>query len=273
MNAKIAILLSTYNGEKYLKMQIQSLLEQDFKEWYLYIRDDGSTDRTVDIIEEFCKIHTNIYFISDGKNKGAAISFMYLLSIVEADYYMFCDQDDFWFKNKISTLYKTMDKNAITPELIFSDAKVTNEYLDIIDDSFWNYNKVSPNLLLEKPEYIAVYNSTPGCTMMFNRALKEHLQDYGEKVYMHDWYVMIKAAQVGVLKCVCQPLMAYRQHQNNVLGARKVEWRERFAKLLKVKKTIKEQIQIFQFCNKYCNINLLNFYVLKFKFNILRFKK
>lgn len=99
---KVVILMSTYNGEEYLESQIKSILNQTYKKWQLYIRDDGSTDNTVNIIEKYCALDPRINFYNENSrnNVGVVHSFMELLENVEADYYMFSDQDDFWLKNR-----------------------------------------------------------------------------------------------------------------------------------------------------------------------------
>ena len=107
----LAILMSTFNGEKYLKEQIDSLLNQEYEAFDIYIRDDGSTDQTVSILENYEHIYPNIYLLKDTQgNIGVFKSFMYLLSQVHADYYMFCDQDDVWLSNKISMSMKRMNE-------------------------------------------------------------------------------------------------------------------------------------------------------------------
>ena len=102
----IAILMSTYNGERYLREQIDSLLNQTYKDWKLYIRDDGSTDETISIIESYVNDYPDLIVLlkDDLGNLGSARSFMRILSVVDADYYMFCDQDDVWLPNKVKDL-------------------------------------------------------------------------------------------------------------------------------------------------------------------------
>jgi rhamnosyltransferase len=97
----IAILLATYNGGQYLMEQLDSLLQQTCQEWTLYIHDDGSTDNTYDILREYSQKHSNIYVLEYESQRGAMGNFLSLLQRVEADYYMFCDQDDVWLKQKV----------------------------------------------------------------------------------------------------------------------------------------------------------------------------
>ena len=273
---QIAILLSTYNGELYLEQQIESIITQDYKNWKLFIRDDRSQDSTKEIIKKYSEKYNNIYFIEEDCNKGAALSFMHLLSLIDSDYYMFCDQDDIWYDNKISTVFnilKETNNDQKKPVLVFSDSKVVDQDLRIIHDSFWNYNKIFPKLILSQPDYISVFNCAPGCTMIFNRELKNHLTDYDENIIMHDWYIMIKALQNGTVQYYDKALMLYRQHQNNVMGASKISFTNRFSKIFKIKYVLKSQIQDFCFVRQYTKINIFKFYGLKLKFNLLRFKK
>ncbi len=113
VNSKISILLSTYNSELFLKEQIDSLLFQTVKDWVLYIRDDGSTDDTIILIEDYCRDHDNIILIKDElSNLGTKNSFMKLLSNVDSEYYLFCDHDDVWLPLKIErTLLKMKKQN------------------------------------------------------------------------------------------------------------------------------------------------------------------
>lgn len=274
-NNKIAILLSTYNGEFYLEEQINSIINQDYLNWELFIRDDGSKDSTVEIIKRYSKEYDNINYIEDDCRRGAAQSYMFLLSAIDADYYMFCDQDDIWCTNKIRVVYNIIRENRDKdiPILVFSNATVVDENLKKIDDSFWNYNKTPPTLLLSQPKYISVFNCALGCSMIFNKELKKCLDDYGANIMMHDWYVMIKALDNGLIFYTEQPLMLYRQHNNNAIGATKISFYSYFFKILNIPKVIKNQIKLYQFVNKYTHIGFFVFYILKFKFNILRLKK
>lgn len=272
----IAILLSTYNGERYLEEQIESILKQDFSDLKIFIRDDGSTDSTVSIIQHYESLYSNIYFLKEDNNLGAAMSFMSLLKRVSSDYYMFCDQDDIWHKNKVSkSISKIIDveQKQTMPVLVFSNAKVVNDKLDIINGSFWNYNRVSPKIILTSSKFINVFNCSPGCTMIFNNELKKCLTDYDENIVMHDWYIMIKALQNGKVDFINESLMSYRQHSNNTVGADKISAKTFIHKLIWFPKTVKKQIKTFKFVRKYTHINLFEYYSLKVKFNLMRLKK
>lgn len=272
----LAILLSTYNGEKYLREQIDSILQQDFHNLDLYIRDDGSKDSTKSIIQYYASHYPNIHFLQDTNNLGAALSFMALLKYVDSEYYMFCDQDDVWLQDKVSKSIlkiKEVEQGRNLPSLVFSDAKVVDEKLNILSNSFWNYNKAFPQILLSNPEFINVFNCSPGCTMIFNHELKKYLTDYHSNILMHDWYIMIKSFQNGTVDYINEPLMLYRQHAQNVVGADKISIQTFFYRIFSFQKTIKEQLKTFRFVTGYTHINFLKYYILKFKFNCIRLKK
>lgn len=275
MKNNLAILLSTYNGSKFLREQLDSIINQNYNSWTLYIRDDGSSDITATIINEYVQKYDNIVYFEDSSNLGSALSFMNLLRLVEADYYMFCDQDDFWFDSKISdslNKIKSVEVDYDGPALIFADLKVTDEKLRILSDSFWNYNKVLPELIMKEPDFINVFNCAPGCTMIFNSQLRNICNDYDNEIIMHDWYIMIKASLYGKVDYVNAPLMLYRQHFNNVVGADKVTVNKLLQKFIRIKNTVKSQLRTYNFVTRYTKINLLQYYILKIRFNSIRLR-
>ena len=109
-NYKIAVLLATYNGGKYIWEQLESLFQQSCKQFHLYVRDDGSSDDTMKIVEQFHEMFPDrVTILKDSqKHRGAAKSFMYLLENVDSEYYMFCDQDDIWLPEKIEKTFARM---------------------------------------------------------------------------------------------------------------------------------------------------------------------
>lgn len=275
---KIAILLSTYNGEKFLEQQLNSILNQDFLNWQLFIRDDMSTDNTVQIIRNFTTRYENIQYLESDVNIGAAMSFMSLVANAEADYYLFCDQDDIWLENKLTSLYNKIRTSEnkdglLNPCLVFSDAIITDSELNKINDSFWAYTKCNPADLINNPQYINVFNCAPGCTMIFNKQLKLHLNDYSSDIYMHDWYVMIKALQIGIIDFINEPLVLYRQHSANVIGANEITLQKKILSFFSFSKVLKQQINQYDFVKKFTRINFLYFYYLKLKFNLIRYSK
>lgn len=220
--AKIAILMSTYNGEKYLAEQIQSIIRQDYSNWHLYIRDDGSTDNTINLIKEWENKDTRITFLNQDApgNLGVTGSFMNLLENTNADYYMFSDQDDYWMKDKISVTLEKMQNSeednlpiCVHSNLTVVDANLKGKTLMNGPKKYWSDFK---SLLFS--------NCVTGCTMMINQPLKE-LVDFqkinSNKLYMHDWWIALIAAAFGKVVYLNRSTILYRQHQGNVIGSSK----------------------------------------------------
>jgi len=227
MKDEIAILLSTYNGEKYLNEQIDSILAQSYQNWTLFVRDDGSTDRTVSIIDEYCRIYPKkIKKICNTKgNAGVIRSFEILLENSIADYSMFCDQDDVWLPKKIE---KTLDRmktleitnGCSTPILVHTDLTVVDENLNLIYQSFCKFSRINASAINSSIYYLGLINSVTGCTLMINRAARNKVLPFANNIEMHDaWIAICVKKNSGVLSFIEEQTILYRQHSNNVLGA------------------------------------------------------
>jgi glycosyltransferase involved in cell wall biosynthesis len=248
---KISILLSTYNGELYLKEQIDSIFSQTVTDWLLYIRDDGSTDNTISIINDFIeRFPEKISLMNDNLgNLRSASSFMQMLSQIDSDYYMFCDQDDVWLPFKIEkTLLKLNfleSKYSSKGVLIFTDLIVVDSNLKTIANSMWDYSRINPENA--KNFYrTTCLSSVTGCTMMFNQHIKEMVLPYPKVARMHDWWISLNVAKCGVVDYVKEPTVLYRQHGLNVLGADKIIKNHYLKKALLLKNTIKENIEVLR---------------------------
>lgn len=214
---QINVLMSTYNGEKYLSQQIESIISQTETNWRLIIRDDGSNDSTISIIEKFIKKDTRIELIK-GDNIGVINSFFQLVKCSQADFYFFCDQDDVWLPNKIETMLNEAKKyEEKIPLLIYSDLKVVDSNLNVINDSMID-DITGPACTTLKEEMRR--NCVTGCASMINKALAE-VWEKTEDIIMHDWYLAQIAAAYNNLVYINQPTILYRQHESNVLGGKK----------------------------------------------------
>ncbi|WP_438467772.1 glycosyltransferase family 2 protein [Streptococcus pluranimalium] len=227
---KVNIVMSTYNGEKYLADQIKSIQSQTFEDWQLLIRDDGSSDNTVSLIRDMAKKDDRIHFINDGQNEnyGVIKSFYHLVKYDSADYYFFSDQDDVWLPEKIEvTLKRAQSETSAKPLLVYTDLKVVNEDLEVLQESMIKSQSHHANteLVQELTE-----NTVTGGTMMINKALADKWQVY-DNLLMHDWYLALLAASLGKLVYIDQATQLYRQHDANVLGAR--TWSKRAKNWLK----------------------------------------
>lgn len=226
MNNKLAILMATYNGEKYIKEQIESILSQTYQEFDVYIRDDNSKDNTLNIINEYARKYPNKIFIVKDENiaKGAYKNFMLLLEYVKKmdkyDLFMFSDQDDVWLKNKVEIVVnkynEQLDKNM--PILIHTDLYVVDKDLNIISNSFVKYSKLRSDYT-EFNKYL-VQNNVTGCTMLINKKLVNLVNFKIEYVIMHDWYFALIASSFGKVIYIDKPTINYRQHGDNTVGAK-----------------------------------------------------
>lgn len=209
----IDILLATYNGEKYIQTQINSLLTQTHKDWRLLIHDDGSTDKTIEIIKEFQKLDRRIILIEDGiKCGGAGENFLHLLkNYAEAEYIIFCDQDDIWLENKLEVMYERL-KQEKEPCAVYTNGFLyKNEQVIPQNHIQFHRTNLQDSLFLN--------GGIHGCCIMFNKALLEALkQNFPDYVYMHDHFLTIFAVTFGKMIYIDQSLMWYRQHSDNVTG-------------------------------------------------------
>lgn len=220
MNNRICILMSTYNGEKYLVEQLNSISRQECdSEIILCIRDDGSKDSTLKIIEQYsCNGAIKEKIIIKGKNVGVQKSFLELMRLApKADYYAFCDQDDYWIKNKLQIAINCLKKSDSKKSLLFYSG------YNVVDDKLNNLEKITIHKdACHSITKIMFHNKVPGCVMVFNRTLLEACNAIEiENVRMHDMFVLSVAYLLGQVYQSNEHLIKYRQHNANVLGYKK----------------------------------------------------
>lgn len=220
---RVAILLATYNGEKYIEEQLKSLKEQTFESYTVFISDDGSSDRTPEILRDCAKEDSRFIFI-DGKRKGGVVNnFCYLIEYIKDmnyDYIMFCDQDDFWLPHKInSSLAYFKSKITKGPALLYTNLIVVDENLNIISNDFYKYIKSAPDNNLSS-NFISWASTVYGCTVLFNRELLLFILDFPERIPMHDHWSAKCCIDNGQMIYFDEPTILYRQHGNNQVGAK-----------------------------------------------------
>jgi len=233
---KIAILLSTYNGTKYLEEQLDSILNQTYSNYVIVARDDGSDDDTIQLLNKYAKKFTDkIHLLEqDLLNLGASDSFSYLIEYVlenkqslglESAYMMFCDQDDIWSLEKIDKQIDEMIKvekhqtgTKPIPVLIHSNLRVVSEDKSLIAESFVHYQ----GLEIERNRFtnIMISNVVTGCTAFINEALARKAVPVSKEAIMHDWWLSLVASAFGKLVFIDAPLVSYRQHDANAIGAK-----------------------------------------------------
>jgi len=237
----MAILLATYNGEAYLQAQIDSLYAQTYTDWTLYIRDDGSSDDTPNIILQNANRHDNIVVLPEGNHQGAMRNFMEMLFIVDADYILFCDQDDVWLPQKIEkSLQRMQHEEALHPQqpvAVFTDLSVTDEQLRPLHPSFMRSSAIWPQYV-QTFNQLAAGNIATGCTMLFNRYAADCAREERHAV-MHDaWVTACVLKNKGVMACIQEPTVLYRQHTHNTLGAHERKKQNVVKRLLHAKETL-----------------------------------
>lgn len=209
-NKKVAILMSTYNGERYLTEQVDSLLSQTYENIEIYIRDDGSKDRTVEIIKKYQEKNTNIKLI-EGKNLGFMDSFFELLKACDnADYYAYCDQDDVWMEDKIERAVKFLEKtDQNKPVLYFSNSDYYDTEMNFLGTAEKNKIYSFRNSLVECV--------TQGMTMVINNFTRETIiKNKPENCLYHDWWTYMICSGFGEIIYDDKSLVKYRRHNKSV---------------------------------------------------------
>jgi glycosyltransferase involved in cell wall biosynthesis len=213
---EVYVILSTYNGERFLSEQLESILAQQSVSIKLYIRDDGSSDGTRAILASFAQSHAHIE-VEYGDNIGVINSFFAVLRKVppDAEFVAFADQDDIWLPDK---LIRAVDriKNSSKPVMYCSCYKAVDENGNFL----WRSQPPEKEISFKNA---IVQNITTGCTVVMNRSLLAALkinQVNTKNLIMHDWWVYLVAACFGQIIYDREPSMLYRQHGGNVVGAK-----------------------------------------------------
>lgn len=232
MGTYVEILLATYNGAPYLREQLDSLLAQTHANWCLLIRDDCSTDATPSILAGYQKqFPSRVKIIPDDRlSLGASGNFAALLSAADADYLMFCDQDDIWRPDKIELTLVEMRRlekihGKSIPLMVHTDLAVVDEGLRDVADSLWQFQHSDP-VGGKSLNRLLVQNIATGCTVMINLALRDLALPIPPEAVMHDWWLALVAAAFGEIGQVTMPTVLYRQHGANDVGARQFNLRD-----------------------------------------------
>ena len=223
----IDILLAVYNGEDFVGQQIESILKQTRTDWSLLIQDDGSKDRTMEILSAYeAEYPSKIKVYQNQVNSGSAqANFFRLLARSGGDYAMTCDHDDVWLPDKVEKTMGEMERleresPPKTPVLVHTDLTVVDENLRPVASSMFRLQNLdSRRVTLNR---LLAQNVVTGCTMLANRPLLELARGAPESAIMHDWWLALVAAAFGKIGFVPEPTILYRQHGNNEVGAKNV---------------------------------------------------
>lgn len=234
MNEKIDVLMATYNGEKYLKEQIDSILNQTYQNIHLIISDDCSTDKTREILKTY-EENERISVFYQEKNLGYVKNFEFLLKQVENNLYMLSDQDDFWMPEKIEKSVKKLQNENL--DLVFGDLEVVDENLNTIYNSFSKFmlldRKIKRELNTNKLQYL--YNCMTGCTILSKKEFLDKILPLptNSKYMIHDYWMGLVISLNGKVGYLEETYIKYRQHGNNQVGTDKIS--HKFKKLEQVR--------------------------------------
>lgn len=251
LGSRIIIIMATYNGGRFIAEQIQSIQGQSFIDWVLYVRDDGSHDDTVSIILQFEFEDRRIRLVRDEFGKqGASGNFSALMKVAlecKADHIFFADQDDVWHPKKLTVMLAAIQeleqvKGTQTPLLVHCDLAVVDEELLPIADSFVKFIGLSPTAA--DLGVLLCQNQVTGCACVVNRALLALACPVPCDVLMHDWWLALLASAAGKIGFVPKPLVMYRQHGGNVIGA--ISFTQRIKKLLLSSQQWKIRMQVIR---------------------------
>jgi glycosyltransferase involved in cell wall biosynthesis len=220
----IEVLLATYNGERFLREQIDSILTQDYTDLRVLARDDGSSDATVSILNEYAERFPDRFRVmplSPGTDSPKD-NFLLLMRASSAQYICFSDQDDIWLPDKVSRTKRAMDLlesrwGTDAPLLVFTDMRVVNDQLQTLHESFWAHEKIEPDRI----HHLALLlgrSVVTGCTMLLNRRLLELSFAMPNEASMHDRWIGLLASAIGKVYVVNDQTILYRQHDRNVRG-------------------------------------------------------
>lgn len=212
----IDVALATYNGARFLPEFLCSIATQDWRDLAVIVSDDGSTDRTLDIVTAFDRTNS----VHSNEGSGIVSNFNNALIRTSAPYVALADQDDVWRNDKLTRMMSAMqeaERDGDGPVLVFSDLELVNERLETLHRSF--YDATDKDSRAKTLKDFLLGNHIPGCAMLMNRALVDLALPIPTSVRMHDWWIALVAAGLGRIVYVDEPLIQYRQHGSNTMGA------------------------------------------------------
>jgi len=220
----VTIVMTTYNGEKYVAEQIDSILSASYQDTLLSIYDDGSKDNTMSILQEYeNQFPEKIHVHQNEINLGVTLNFLHAVCQTTTDYVMLCDQDDVWKPDKVAMTLKRIrhieaQKGKDTPLAVFTDAIVVDQELAVLQDSFFKSGHLNPRKT-DLP-HLLMENKLIGCTVMINSALRKILQSRSlpSEARFQDWWLALIAASFGRIGYINEGTLLYRQHGGNVVG-------------------------------------------------------
>ena len=231
MEEIVDVLLPTYNGEKYLKIQIESILNQTYKNIRLIISDDCSKDSTTEILKEYENKDSRIILYIQEKNLGYNKNFEYLLKQSKADYIMFSDHDDVWYPEKVEKSLKVLKEKNV--DMVYCNCHQLNENGDIIKENYFKYKNVP---LINKYSKLTLSRCIGiGCSQIITKDVRNRMIPFTDQVIAHDWLASFIASELKGMTYIEEPMFGYRLHNSNVFGGRSLaqnldRWKSEYGK-------------------------------------------
>ncbi len=219
--AEIHIVLATYNGAKFIEEQLNSILNNSYKEFTIEVCDDGSTDETLELVSKYVKKYENITLHRNEKNLGYVMNFMEGIRRSKSPYIMLCDQDDIWHADKIQKTYERMkqleqEMSSGVPLLVYSDAMNFDNDTGAELGSFHKSSHLNTENI--DPAHLLMENKCIGCTVMVNGAIREYLDTLPNAIRVHDWWLALICSCFGKIAYLDESTLQYRQHSGNMIG-------------------------------------------------------
>ncbi|MBO0949263.1 glycosyltransferase family 2 protein [Fibrella forsythiae] len=225
----LSVALATYNGAKYLPQLLESLSQQTLQPAEIIVFDDGSTDNTLAVLNQFIQQLPITIHVND-QPLGVVRNFKKAVSACRGQYIAFCDQDDIWLPDKLARSVEAIKKiDSPKPTMVYTDLIVVDEQLNKLAVSYWEHRKLKP--AKESFKSLLYGNIITGCTMIINRAMAIEVRRMPDLVLMHDFWIGCVAYGVGRCVFINQPTVLYRQHASNVTNNDAVTWRTRWSRL------------------------------------------
>lgn len=219
----VSVAMATYNGEKYIRQQLDSILDQSYKNIEVIVVDDFSTDNTFKTLCDYAAKDERIKIFSNKINIGVVATFEKCLGLTTGDFIALCDQDDIFRKDKIELMVRAFEMHP-QRDLVLSDLSLIDAENKEIAQSLWRYQNLKPEE--GKPFRRLVYsNFATGCGMMISRRLLSFCLPFAKNIHMHDWWIAVVSTttNAGGIHLLTEKLTAYRQHGANVLGAKEAK--------------------------------------------------
>ncbi len=214
----ISVCMATYNGEKFIERQLNSILPQLDESDEVIIVDDSSKDNTINLIEEMKKKDKRIKLIQNNPNLGVLKSFNKAMNLAQGDFIFLCDQDDYWYEDKVEKVMSVFNEDP-SVYLVSHDAQVKDNELNLIDDSWDHYNSNKKTNSIIKT---IIKNSYTGCMMAFRKELRDDTAEFPKRIQMHDqWLALVAMKNNYKIVNLEDKLMAYIRHGGNVTGDRR----------------------------------------------------